>query len=125
MSVKPIDVDLKGNCHHEEDQNLNEVALLHGKYVNPVDELVRADGFDCTNVVKPVHSFVIVDVRKFICCQDLKVSRARHEVAALIDVGIPIVFHDSVHDFGVKQQKSVEFLHVVQSVVIEKVFLLD
>ena len=68
MSVKPIDVDLKGNCHHEEDQNLNEVALLHGPNIDFKHELVWTDIFDCSVVVEPVDSFVVIDVAELVFC---------------------------------------------------------
>jgi hypothetical protein len=54
-----------------------------------------------------VRAFIVIDVGEFGFCQDLEGSWTFHKVSAWVNIWIPIVFHDSVHHFCVKQLKCI------------------
>jgi len=57
--------------------------------------------------------------------QNVVGSGSAHHFASGVDIGVPVVLHDSVHDLGVHQVERVQLLHVVERVFVEEISLLD
>ena len=111
--------NLKGNSKNKEKSQLDEVPSLHRFQIYIENVRVRSNLWNFSWLVKSVLKLnVLIRVKDSVRSQQLVAGWHLENTPTLVNIGIPILFHDPIHDFGVHYTKGIHLLHVIQRIVV-------
>ena len=116
---------LEENSNGEEDRKFYEVSDVHGLFPHLKHKNVDFEVCHVALMIKSSHYFLIFDVSQRRSLKYLIDGWSFQNISCDIDVWVPNILHDSIHNFSVKNRKNAMFRNVPQQVSAEQIILLQ